>query len=324
MNNDKKSIIVSLVLIALVAVGAYFFVFQKKSELPMAAIKEKAEKFINENLMSPDTQAKIKEIIEENGLYKITVSVGSQNIVSYVTKDGKSLFPQAYDMDQAATGQTNSDQNANQTITKKDVPEVELFVMSYCPYGLQIEKGILPAIELLGSKIKFSLKFVDYVMHGDKEIQENLRQYCIQKEGFAEIDNYLKCFVKQDNSDACLKEAKIDVLGLNSCISATDAQFKITQNAKDKSLWSNGQFPPFDIYKADNTKYNVSGSPTLIINGTKAAASKRDPQSLLSLICSGFSTQPDECSQKVSGDAPSPGFGEGAAAGSNTSGGCSN
>jgi len=49
--------------------------------------------------------------------------------------------------------------------------------MSYCPYGTQIEKGILPVINALGNKIKFSLKFVDYAMHGKKEIDENSRQY---------------------------------------------------------------------------------------------------------------------------------------------------
>ena len=36
---------------------------------------------------------------------------------------------------------------------KKEKPEVELFVMSHCPFGTQIEKGMLPVARLLGDKI---------------------------------------------------------------------------------------------------------------------------------------------------------------------------
>ncbi len=206
--------------------------------------------------------------------------------------------------------QSPTAQNANQSVPKKDVPDVEVFVMSYCPYGLQMEKGILPVAELLGSKINFQLKFVDYAMHGQKEVDENLRQYCIQKEGFVKLNNYLSCFVKQSDVNSCLSTAKIDSAGLTSCISQTDAQFKINDKVADKSQWRTTQFPPFDIYQADNTKYSVQGSPTLVINGTLVQSS-RDPQSLLDLICSGFSNQPNECKQKLSSTTPSPGFGEG-------------
>jgi len=69
-----------------------------------------------------------------------------------------------------------------QCMDKKDVPEVELFVMSHCPYGTQMEKGILPVVELLGDKIDFKIRFVYYAMHGEKEVNEEARQYCIQKE----------------------------------------------------------------------------------------------------------------------------------------------
>ncbi len=45
--------------------------------------------------------------------------------------------------------------------------------MSYCPYGTQAEKGILPVVALLGDKIDFKLRTVHYVLHGDKEDLEN-------------------------------------------------------------------------------------------------------------------------------------------------------
>ena len=73
-------------------------------------------------------------------------------------------------------------EEAVQDLVKADKPKVELFVMSHCPYGTQAEKGMIPVVELLKDKISFEVKFVDYAMHGKKELDEQLRQYCIQKE----------------------------------------------------------------------------------------------------------------------------------------------
>src|SRR3989344_1073236 len=288
---DKKIIAISLILIALGA-GAYFYSAKGNiggaSAKQMEAIRVKAEKFINEKLVSPGTNATIKNIVEENGLYKISVSIGSQEIISYLSKDGKSFFPQVINMEESSqTSQASSTPSVNQEVPKTDKPNVELFVMSYCPYGLQMEKGILPVAELLGSKINFQLKFVDYAMHGQKEVDENLRQYCIQKDGFAKLDSNLNSFIKQGDASVCLAEAKIDSSALNGCVSQADAQFKINAKVADKSQWRTTQFPPFDIDQADNAKYGVQGSPTLVINGTNVDA-QRDPQSLLNLVCSGF------------------------------------
>jgi len=316
--SDKKIIVVSLVLLALVAGAAYFFEFQKNvpTATALAAIKSKAEKFINEQMVSPGTTATIKDIVEENGMYKVTVAVGSQDLTAYISKDGKNFFPSAYNMD-SPLPKSNASVSAK-PIAKSDVPTVELFVMSYCPYGVQIEKGILPVLDLFGSKINFNLKFVDYSLHGDKEITENLRQYCVQQQGVDKLENYLKCFVKQGDFSTCLSEAKIDSAKLASCTSATDSQFKITQTASDKNAWNGSQYPPFNINKAENTLYQVTGSPTLVINGT-TVSTQRDPQSLLTSICAAFSIQPDLCSQKVSTTSPAAGFGDGSTAGASTS-----
>lgn len=332
-NNDSKErtpsfrrwgnfifpVFVVLAAAGLVAYG--YFSVSAKNRLPdKEAVRAKAEKFIADNLVAPGMQASIKDMIDENGLYKITVGVGDQETTSYVSKDGKNFFPQVLNMDGGAMQDQAAEQN-NQAVGVADVPEVKLFVMSYCPYGLQAEKGILPVVDLLGSKIQFSLEFVDYAMHGEKEIDENLRQYCVGMQGITKISSYLTCFAEQEDSAACLKNAKIDTSALNNCVAATDAQFKIKEKAKDQSLWVGGQYPSFDVFKDDNIKYNVQSSPTLVVNGT-AVSPNRDPQSMLAAICSGFSTPPSECDQKLSTDAPSPGFGAGT--GSNGNANCGN
>jgi protein-disulfide isomerase len=195
-----------------------------------------------------------------------------------------------------------------QCMEKKDKPVVELFVMSHCPYGTQMEKGILPVVDLLGNKIDFSVKFVYYAMHGEQEVQEELRQYCIETEQDSKYLDYLKCFLKAGDSQTCLTEAGVDKTKLDTCTAATDTKFSVTKNFNDQSGWLSGQFPKVDLFKDLNEKYGVQGSPTLVINGVVASAG-RDPQSLLDAVCTGFKVKPAECSQSLSTSAYTAGFG---------------
>lgn len=282
--------------------------------------------FVNKNLMKKGSEVAVKDAILEGGLYKLTVVLpNGKEIFSYLTKDGKKFFPEGMEIakevdtsDQASEKKNN--EPAAVVTNKKDKPEVELFIMSHCPYGTQIEKGILPALEELGDKVDFKLKFCDYAMHGEKELKEQLRQYCVQKNEPAKLLSYLKCFLKDGNEQVCIKESGINAAKLNSCVAATDSEFKVTANFNDKSKWTGGSFPPFDVYKADNEKYGVQGSPTLVINGEQVQ-SGRDSASLLAAICSGFNNKPEECAKQLSASTPASGFGfEGS--GSNAAGGC--
>ena len=60
--------------------------------------KAQALTFINNNLLRAGTVATINSIEEENGLFKMALVVEGQEFDSYMTKDGKLLFPSAVDM----------------------------------------------------------------------------------------------------------------------------------------------------------------------------------------------------------------------------------
>ena len=324
----KKIIIILAVLVVLGGAG-YKFIGNKTagSILSPEEAKAKATEFINNNLVQAGTAVEIKGITEEQGLYKITVNVGGKDYDSYLTKDGGKFFPQVLDMNAqpAVAGDDDAAAATDTTpavVTKSDKPKVELFVMSECPYGTQIEKGILPVVEALGDKIDFTLKFCDYAMHGEKELKEQMNQYCIQKEQADKFKSYLTCYLEAGDSASCVTKTKVDAAKRDACVSATDKEFKITEKFNDKTTWSNGQFPVFDIYKTENQTYGVQGSPTLVINGAQAT-SGRDSASLLKTICGAFNTEPSECSKSLSSTAPAAGFGTGADAnGSNSGAAC--
>ena len=304
---------------------------EKIKTLTAEEVKVKAETFINEELIAggaEEAKAIINNVVEENGLYKLSVVITSggreQEIESYVTKDGAKFFTQAIDMERVAPEASNGAEQpkapASIVSKKQDKPKVELFVMSHCPYGTQIEKGMLPVVEALGDKIDFELKFCDYAMHGKTEVDEQLKQYCIQKEQGDKLIEYLKCFLEDGITTGCLAKAKINQKKMNTCVARTDKEFEITENLNDKSSWYNGKFPKFNIFKEDTDKYAIKGSPALVVNGEKIS-SARDAQSLFGAICSSFSSVPEECAKTLSSDAPSPGFGYGKV-GSNSSGSC--
>jgi hypothetical protein len=312
---------VGVVALLLVVASSYAYKqYMQKVDIGSEAIKVKVEKFLSENVPAP-AKTGIKDITKDGDLYNLTVTVDAQEIPIYVTRDGKKLMQAqgVIDLDKAPDAAAKQAQAPEKTEAenKTDVPTVDLFVMSYCPYGLQMERGALPAVEALGSKIKFNLKFVDYALHGQKEVDENVNQYCVQKVAPTKLGKYLQCFWKDSvlagtnaAANSCMKTAGINATQVATCVTETKKQF----NPTEKSLGLN---------KDETVQFGVQGSPTLVINGTKVS-SGRDSASVLKAICSGFTTQPKECEAKLSATSPAAGFTDQALAGGASAAACGN
>jgi hypothetical protein len=313
-----------LVLFAAIAAGAYFWMpanLKPVKTMKAEAAAKKAIEYVNANMLSEGITADFKDVKSENGMYAFKLTVQGKDYAAYVTKDGALFFaegiPQAIVLDKKL-----EEAKAAAEVVKSDKPDVKVFVMSYCPYGLQAQKMYLPVYDLLKDKAALGIYFVNYAMHGKKEIDENLRQYCIQKEQGDKTADYLKCFTASTaGADGtaefakCLTSAKVDQVKLKACVAATDKEFKVTADYNDKTTWVSGQFPKFAINDDLNTKYGVQGSPTIVINDSDASGSltARSPEAFKKLICAAFNNQPEECNTALSEEQPSTGFGAGAA-----------
>ncbi len=84
-------------------------------------------------------------------------------------------------------------------------PTVDLFVMSYCPFGVMAENTLIPLIDEFGSKINFNLYFIAEEekkpakdvwsrfksMHGEDEVMEDMRQVVIGKYHSDKLFDYI-------------------------------------------------------------------------------------------------------------------------------------
>lgn len=245
-------------------------------------------------------------------LYQVNVLANGQEVPAHITKDGLYMVQVVMPLSEQEVDPLEipeQDEPAPVDVVKSDKPKVELFVMSHCPYGTQAVKGIIPVLETLGKKIDFDLRFVYYAMHPTAgEVEEQLNQYCIQKEQEDKLVTYLKCFLDKGDGASCLDSTGIDKAKLTACAATADEEFNIMANLEDESGWLSGRFPKFDIDKELNEQYGVKGSPNLIING-KSVNVARSPSAYLDAICGAFNVAPEECLTELSSQAYQPGFG---------------
>ncbi len=175
---------------------------------------------------------------------------------------------------------------------KVDRPVADLYIMSYCPYGLQAQKWYLEVMSKLSKVADINVKWVQYVMHGQKEADENVVQYCIQKNEKEKYTKYLNCFLAEEGKgEACRKEAGINEKKLTSCIDSTKKEFSVDEKMSDTSK----QFPDFDIDKDSALAAGVQWSPTFVLNWIKIDKIWRNAKAYAEAICSTMKNRPKIC-----------------------------
>lgn len=261
-------------------------------------ISVKTLDFIDSNFLNAQgLSASIVSLEEENGVYKIEFQAGENQITSFVTKDGKYLFPQALDMIPEIS-----------EIPKTNKPNVKLFAMSFCPFGTQAEQILNPLANLLKDKIDFELAYIISKngdefssLHGEEELNQNVREMCVSKyypdkfwNFVSEINN--SCTI--EDIDNCwqnsAKELGIDLNEIEACKNTEAEDFLNRQLALNQTSFK----------VQDSSRHNGSSedfiysSPTLIINdfifdGTRNIVGYKKA------ICSAFIERPAECDQEI-------------------------
>ncbi len=304
----KTGILVVLSLAVLVITGCSRPLIPIKgssSQMSPEQIKTSIETFINENLMQAGMKAEIKNVALENGLYKMTVSLGAgqQEIESYATKDGKIFFPESINIEEIKKKiqdmkdqQQAAAQKANMEVPKNDKPTVDLYVMAFCPFGNKAEDTMKSVYDLLKNKVNFNFHYIvnsngDAIqsLHGEKEVAQNEREACVLKNyGKDKWFGFVSYVNTNCGSDGSCWEAGAKNLGLKATsISACVASQGVALMKENEKV---------------SNAAGASGSPTLIINGATSNVVYKygNSEEYKKVICDAFNKAPAECAKVLS------------------------
>ena len=164
-------------------------------------------------------------------------------------------------------------------IARMGKPTLELFVMSYCPFGIQAEEKIIPIVKKFGDKIDFKLRFIAKEketisqqnitpfssLHGYPEVAENIRQLLITIEYPDKYLDYILCRGKKlDKSwENCAAKLGIDVDKIQELFDSPEAEQLFRENIKRAAelgirasptiLVDNHQFRATQLLRASGT-----------------------------------------------------------------------
>ena len=159
-----------------------------------------------------------------------------------------------------------------------DAVKVEFYVMSQCPFGVQVEQGIKEAVEKLGGELDLSIDFIGdnkdgnlTSMHGPDEVMGDKLQLCAMKYAPAKWFDFINCqnkTVKEvaKNWEPCAKELQLDGAKIKACADGDEGKQLLTASY------------------AKAQQKGARGSPTIFLAG-KPYSGRRGANDFLRSIC---------------------------------------
>ena len=303
-------IIIILVIIALVAI---FFATANTggvAALPPEECGAAVISYVNTNLAAANTTATLVSVTEKNGMYQIAGLYQARNMSLYATKDCNLMFTSSYNLKATPTPTSSPKPTTSPTPiplpVKSARPSTELFVMSFCPYGVQAEDAMDPVVDLLGTKADFTVRYIATVngdtadavksLHGLPEAKEDLRQLCVMKSYPDKFWDYVKLINAQ-----CYPIYK-NASQLASCQQNVTATLGFDNQKIETCAGGSEGLALLRADEAITNNYKVTGSPTLIMNG-QTYSGLRTAEAYKQGICARFEIPPYECSVNLSAQA---------------------
>ncbi|MBI5061648.1 MAG: hypothetical protein HZB67_05030 [Candidatus Aenigmarchaeota archaeon] len=290
--------ITTLVVMILFAISVFTGGFSSWGLNSKDKVAAEAVALINKNLLQGQVIAELKSVGEQEGLYSMKLNINGKDLDTYITRDGSLFFPQAIKLAEIPELPT-AGETTPETIPKTDKPKVQLYVMSFCPFGNKAEETMHPVYQLLKDKVEWEVHYIVGVngnqvqsLHGQPEADQNMREVCV-KENYG-LDKFWKfvSYVNQNcgSNGACWKDAAksidVDSAKIEDCVSKKGLDYMKAEQVASEAA-------------------NAQGSPTLIINGVQSSSvyNYGNSNAYLKSICSAFSTPLAECSVAINSTA---------------------
>jgi hypothetical protein len=181
-------------------------------------------------------------------------------------------------------------------------PQVDFFVMSYCPFGNQAEEALVDVYAELKDEVDFIPRYVYYEnyggggpsycidsdnklcsMHGVQEANQNIRELCVRDlegmQAWFDFSIAMNSACSSSNADTCweatAQELGYDVEAIRSC-EAEKAEEYATEDLELSKM------------------FGATGSPAVYVDGEKFNGA-RTPAGYLAAICNAFDEKPAAC-----------------------------
>ncbi|MEK7663844.1 MAG: DsbA family protein [Patescibacteria group bacterium] len=269
---DKNSILMGVAVLAVIIVVV--LIFTTGSNVPYFlvgsgsknTVAENAMKYLNENILQPGQVATLKNVSGESGVIKIQVKIGGNTYDSYVTRDGKLFFPQAYNISQTTAGGNNSGNitrgNVSFDITSENHirgnVSAPITLVEFSDFECPFCESHVPTLERILSEYKDKVRLV-YKHFPLTNIHPNAQKAaeaseCASEQG--KFWEYHDILFKNQKSGLGIDKFKSWAvqLGLNA------SQFN---NCLDSSKYKS----KVDADTAEGASKRVNGTPATFING---------------------------------------------------------
>jgi predicted DsbA family dithiol-disulfide isomerase len=158
---------------------------------------------------------------------------------------------------------------------------IQLFVMSWCPYGNTAEIAMKELLDAMPELNFIGLRFIASdtgngtfgSMHGQGEVQEDLRQVCVMKYYNSKLFNYLLCIDANSSHSgdiwqSCAGNNSIDVAKIRNCSTGDEGKALLKENIQlSNSL-------------------GIYSSPTLIFNNDTIVSNTLSAEQMKEVACS--------------------------------------
>jgi len=169
-----------------------------------------------------------------------------------------------------------------------DTAKLDFYVMSQCPFGVQVLNAIEPVLDKVGDDVDFSINYIAdesgdgfRALHGQPEVDENIRQLCTIKyypNNYQYLD-YIVCRNQNIRSTAweeCASSNNMDVSKIKACAESDEGK---------------------ELHRASLNvakQAQATGSPTIYLNGEKYGGA-RSPDDFMKAICRELGNKPASC-----------------------------
>lgn len=190
---------------------------------------------------------------------------------------------------QTATESGGDAKAKSATQAKTEAPTLEMYVMSQCPYGVQVLNAIAPVKEQLGDNLNLKIGYIGngtagsfQSLHGPSEVKGNIAQLCAAK---LAPEKYMKLIVCQNenmkavdtNWKECAGPAGIDAAALESCVNGDEGAQLLTASF------------------AEAQQKGAQGSPTMFLNGESYEGGRKSRDFLKAACAATTGDQPEPC-----------------------------